>query len=94
MLFYDYLVFLNLAHSKVVRFRMSEVQPRHAGGGQHGQALRQLDAGLLLDLQQPPHGDLLTVVGLDWVPGGGADTRVLDLQQVLALQILRTNFKS
>ena len=90
MLFYDYLVFLNFANSKVVRFRMSEIQSGNAGGGQHGQALGQLDPGLLLYLEQLPHGDLLAVVGLDQVARSGTDPRVLDLQQVLALQILRT----
>ena len=56
---------------------MREVEAGYTGGGQHGEALGQLDAGLGLDLQQPPHGLLFRVVGLDRVAGGGTDPSVL-----------------
>ena len=65
---------------------MCKVEAGHTGSGQHGQALRQLDASLLLDLQQPPHGLLLRVIGLHGVAGGGADAGVLDLVEVIAFQ--------
>ena len=69
---------------------MCKIKSGHTGRGQHGQTFRQLDASLLLDPEQLPHGDLLAVVGLDGVAWGRTDTRVFDLQQILVLQILRT----
>ena len=65
---------------------MSKVEAGHTGSWQHGKALRKLDASFLLDLQQPPHGLLLRVIGLHGVAGGGADAGVLDLVEVIAFQ--------
>ena len=86
----SYLVSLYFTHGEVVRLGVGKVQAGDAGGGQHGQALGELYPSLLLDLHQPPHGELLGVVWLDGVAGCWSDARVLDLQQFFILQTLRS----
>ena len=82
----SHLVFLYFTHGEVVRLGVGKVETGDTGGWQHSQALRQLYPSLLLDLHQPPHGELLGVVWLDWVAGCRSDPRVFDLQQVFIVQ--------
>src|SRR4029450_1556733 len=64
-----HLVALDLAHTEVLGLRVPEVVPAHCGGRQHGEALRQRDAGVPLGAQQVEHGALLRVVRAGGIPG-------------------------
>ena len=68
--------------------RVAEDERRDGGGGQHGEAVGELDARLLLRVEQLPHEVLLGVVGLRRVAGRGPDADVLGLEQVLARELL------
>ena len=46
------LVALDLADAEIVALGMREVEPRHGRTRPHGKALRQLDAGLRLGVEQ------------------------------------------
>mmetsp|Transcript_19914 Transcript_19914/g.42877 ORF Transcript_19914/g.42877 Transcript_19914/m.42877 type:complete len:388 (+) Transcript_19914:254-1417(+) len=84
-----HLVLANLAHLEVCGARVGEDESRDGGGGQHSKrVLDELDAGLLLGVEQLPHERLLGVIGLRWVAGRRPNASVLDLQHVVNVNLL------
>ena len=87
--FKSYLIFLNLANSKVTGLGVGKVEPRDRGGRSHRQRFGQSDSGFRLDIHGLPHGPFLSVVRLGGISRCRADSVVLNLEQVLRCQRLR-----
>ncbi len=67
---------------------MREVEAADAGARPHRERLGQQHAGLLLDVEQPPEGSLLGVIGAGGVAGRRTDAAVLLLDELLLGEIL------
>ena len=74
---------------EVTRLGMGEVEPADGRRRPHGARLGELDAGLGLDVEQLPQGELLGMVGASRVAGGGADAAVLLGDQVVVGETFR-----
>lgn len=83
------LVFVQLSDGEILRFWVREKQPAHAGAGPHGKTLRQLDAGVLFDVQQIPQDGLLGVVGAGGIARGRADAAIFFPDQIFVGELLK-----
>eukprot|EP00754_Rhynchopus_humris_P019685 Rhum_TRINITY_DN14653_c10_g1::Rhum_TRINITY_DN14653_c10_g1_i1::g.106929::m.106929 len=77
------LVLLNLAHSEVLRLRVSEHDGRHGRRRKHRHRLRQLNVRRVRDVGQVPHLQLLLVVRLRRVARRRPDAQVVLLDEVV-----------
>mmetsp|Transcript_55188 Transcript_55188/g.146427 ORF Transcript_55188/g.146427 Transcript_55188/m.146427 type:complete len:1471 (+) Transcript_55188:155-4567(+) len=82
------LVLAHLADLEVGRALVGEAERRDRRGRQHGERVGQLNADLLVRLDQFPHERLLGVVGLRRVAGRRADALILGLEHVVVRQLL------
>src|SRR5258706_1050775 len=78
------LVAINLADAEMLRLRVREIKSAHGTGGPHRVTFGELDAGVLLHVEQVPKDSFLGVVRARGVAGGGADASVLFVDQVVA----------
>ena len=67
---------------------MREIPAAHRCGRQHREALGELDAGIALDVEQPPQRGLLGVIGAGRVAGRGTDAAVGLVDEFPARQLL------
>src|SRR5436309_15472775 len=67
---------------------MREIEAADAAGGPHGAAFSELDAGVLLRVEQLPENPLFGVVGAGGIAGGGPDAAILFFDQLFGTQIL------
>ena len=73
---------------EVARVRMREVEAADRSGWEHGEVLRERDAGALLGGEQVEEDSLLGVVGARGVAGRRPDAAVLFVDELLVTQIL------
>jgi hypothetical protein len=69
----DDLVLGDLANGEVLAALAGKVEAADGRSGLHGEALCEADARVLLYIHQGPHGFLLQMVRLGWVPWGRPD---------------------
>src|SRR5271170_6022255 len=76
------LIAVDLAEAKISRFRVCKVKPTHARSGPHREGLRNLHAGVGLDIEQTPERSLLRVIRASRVARGRPDTAILLLNKI------------
>ncbi len=67
---------------------VGEIEPGDGRAGPHGEALGQLDAGLVINVHQLPQRPLLGVVGLGRIAGRGADAAILLENEIVVREAL------
>jgi len=70
------LVAFDFSDGEILRLRVGEIEPADAAGREHGEAFGERDPGVPLGVEELPERPLLSVVGLRWIAGGGADAAV------------------
>ena len=67
---------------------MREVKAADAAAGPHGAALGELDAGVLVHVEELPKNPLLGVIGAGGIAGCGANAAILFFDQLVPRKLL------
>ena len=83
-----HLVAIDLSQTEIPARRMRHVEPAHARPRPHRKRLGQLDARVLLHIEQPPQRALLRVIGARRIPRRRPDPAIFLVDQLIAAQLL------
>ena len=77
------------ANGEVFRFRVRKIKSAHAAGGPHRKTFRQIDAGVLLRVEQFPENSLFRVIGTGGIARRRPNAAILFRDQIFGGQLFR-----